>query len=361
MKIALIADSHFGARNDSQIFLNYFQKFYDEIFFPYLKDNGITTMVHFGDVVDRRKFINFVSLNEMKSMFFDRALKEEIDTHILIGNHDCYYKTTNVINSINELVGDYDNITIYSEPKEMIFQGPAGNDTHVLMIPWINPTNYAKTMRMVKKSKSPIVFGHLEIRGIEMYNGVINEVGVESKVFSDFEFVASGHFHHKSSLNNIHYLGNPYPMTWNDYNDPRGFHIFDTSDKSMEFVRNPYTIFNKLWYNDEDVKSVKELLNFDSDKFKDLYIKVIVTKKTNPYWFDLYLDKLYNSEIENIQIVDDHFNVDEENEDDITDELDDTITILTKYIDDMDLNINKKKLDNLMRSLYNEAINISDT
>ena len=37
MKIALLNDTHFGARNDSNIFDEYFYKFYDNIFFPYLK------------------------------------------------------------------------------------------------------------------------------------------------------------------------------------------------------------------------------------------------------------------------------------------------------------------------------------
>ena len=59
MKIALLNDTHFGARNDSPAFLDYFMRFYNEIFFPYLKDNNIKTLIHLGDVVDRRKFINF--------------------------------------------------------------------------------------------------------------------------------------------------------------------------------------------------------------------------------------------------------------------------------------------------------------
>ena len=58
MKIALITDTHFGARNDSLLFLDFFRKFYENIFFPTLKERGIKEIIHLGDVVDRRKFIN---------------------------------------------------------------------------------------------------------------------------------------------------------------------------------------------------------------------------------------------------------------------------------------------------------------
>ena len=54
MKIALITDTHWGARNDSVIFADYFSKFYDNVFFPYIDDHNIKTCIHLGDVVDRR-------------------------------------------------------------------------------------------------------------------------------------------------------------------------------------------------------------------------------------------------------------------------------------------------------------------
>ena len=46
MKIALLNDTHFGARNDSPAFLKYFMEFYDEQFFPYLEEHNIKTLIH---------------------------------------------------------------------------------------------------------------------------------------------------------------------------------------------------------------------------------------------------------------------------------------------------------------------------
>ena len=78
MKIALITDLHFGARNDNQGFANYFQRFYSQIFFPYLKEHNIDTVVDLGDTFDRRKFISFTSLKSAKEMFFEPLAENNI-------------------------------------------------------------------------------------------------------------------------------------------------------------------------------------------------------------------------------------------------------------------------------------------
>ena len=69
MKVAIIGDTHFGARNDSLIFQDYFAKFYSELFFPMIDKYKISHIIHVGDLVDRRKFVNFNILNRTKQDF----------------------------------------------------------------------------------------------------------------------------------------------------------------------------------------------------------------------------------------------------------------------------------------------------
>ena len=72
MKIALLNDTHFGCRNDSPAFIEYQNKFYNELFFPYLQQYNIKSLIHLGDVVDRRKFINHNTAHNFKKVFWNR-------------------------------------------------------------------------------------------------------------------------------------------------------------------------------------------------------------------------------------------------------------------------------------------------
>ena len=208
MKIALITDTHFGARNDNPAYANYFFKFYNNVFFPYLKEHNIKTCIHLGDIVDRRKFINFKTSHDFRHKFMRRLWEEKIDTHIIVGNHDTYYKNTNEVNAVDELLTTYDGINepfIYSDPKVVEIGG-----MRMLFLPWVNSSNEEKTRTMLEQESADIVLGHLEIKGFEMHNNMKSVTGLDKKLFRRFEKVLSGHFHKKSDDGQIYYLGCPY-------------------------------------------------------------------------------------------------------------------------------------------------------
>lgn len=352
MKIALITDTHFGARNDSTIFQEYFHRFYDNIFFPYLDAHNIKSCIHLGDVVDRRKYINFKTLNYLRNDVIGRLWEMGVDTHIIVGNHDTYYKNTNEVNSMVELFSTSDGMSepwIYEHPREMDFDG-----TKILMMPWINNGNYSECMEIIKKTDAQIMMGHLEISGFEMHHGLWCDSGMDAKLFNKFDMVFSGHFHHKSTNGNITYLGNPYEIYWGDYDDPRGFHVLDTETRELEYIQNPYKMFHKIYYNDTN-KSFEDYKNADYGDYTGTFVKVIVTEKNNPYWFDTMMDGLYKADVADISVVE-NIDVEFENDDDLVNEAEDTLTILSKYIDGLNIKNNKKELDNLLRTLYNEAL-----
>ena len=228
MKLVLLNDTHFGCRNDSPAFIEYQNKFYDEVFFPYIIENNITTLVHLGDVVDRRKFINHNTAHNFREKFWHRLADLKIDTHIIIGNHDTYYKNTNEVNAIENLnVGP--EVKIYTQPREVEFDG-----TKIQFLPWICDDNYDDSIHAIDHSNADICFGHLEIKGFEMHGGHVNQHGLESNQFRRFEKVLSGHFHKKSDNGHIHYLGTQYEITWSDHKCPKGFHVFDTNTRELE-------------------------------------------------------------------------------------------------------------------------------
>ena len=351
MKIALITDTHWGVRNDSTHFLDYFQNYYENEFFPKLEKEGITTIIHLGDIVDRRKYINYVTLRRMKDVFIDECEKRGIDLHVIVGNHDVPFKDTNEYNSMNELF-DNTSVNYYSKPKTVSFDGH-----DILLMPWINNQNYDHAIETMDKTTAQVMFGHLEIAGCLMNVGMPNPHGMKVSDFDKFDLVCSGHFHHKSTTKNVEYLGCPYELTWADFNDAKGFHIYNTETRDLEFIRNPNSMFKKVFYSDDN-KTVDEVLDFGFDGYKGVYVKVIKQTVDNPYWFDLFMDKLYKADPIHIQIVEDHLNLDLEDDEDIVNEAKDIMTIMSKYIDSYPETVPKVKLDQLMKELYNEAIHM---
>ena len=347
MKIAIVTDTHFGARNDNQNFNEYFYKFYENIFFPTLKQRGITTCVHMGDVVDRRKFISYRIANDFRKRFIAKFQQDAIDLHIIIGNHDTYYKNTNDVNSMEELVGQ-DRFKIYTNPEVVEFDG-----VPIQFIPWINSGNYDESIAALSRSPAQIAMGHLEIDGFEMHKGGHRHEGsYNAEMFRRFDIVMSGHFHHKSDDGHVYYLGTPYELYWNDWQDPKGFHIFDTETRELERIVNPYTLFEKIYYDDTSI----DYSEHDFDKYKEKYVKLIVVNKKDLYVFDQFVDKLLKADAHEVKIIEDFSDLDAENvSDDIVENTEDTMTLLSKYIDELDVDLEKDRLKNKMRELYTEA------
>ena len=348
MKVAIITDIHFGARNDSITFLNFYQKFYDNIFFPTLDDHKIDTVLILGDTFDRRKYVNFYALQRAKEMFFDKLSERNIKVYMLAGNHDCFYKNTNDVNSPDLLLREYSNINVIDHPDTIIV-----DTTPICMMPWICPDNYVNSIDHMKTTKAEICMGHFEISGFAMYRGMESHDGLGKELFEKFDMVFSGHYHHRSDDGHIYYLGNPYELTWQDYNDSRGFHLFDVSTRELEFIGNPYTMFSRIEYDDKE----REPIDIDSLDLKDKFVKLIVVNKTDYYKFDIFTQKLYNKGCHEIKIVEDMSEFEEgEIGEDIN--LEDTLSVLSHYIDSVETDLDKDSVKTFMKTLYTEAVNV---
>jgi len=279
MKLCILGDTHFGMRGDSLEFHNYYRKFYENIFFPYLKENNITFIFQLGDLFDRRKFINFNSLYLCRKYFFDKCKEEGITLHTLLGNHDVSYKNTLEVNSSTLLLNDYDNVTVWDKVATLPFDG-----IPIDIVPWICDDNEKEVLNFIENSKSQICFGHFEIDGFEMDRGNIAHGGIDRKLFSRYDLVLTGHL-----------------------------------------------------------------------------VKVVVLNKQNPFLFDYVIDNLYKSGISDIGIVEDFSDTNSIEDQDIVDQAEDTMTILSKYIDGLELNVESNKLKSIMKEVYIEALNTETT
>lgn len=371
-KYALVTDSHAGARGDSLVFNEFFFKFWEGTFFPYLEKHGIKNVIHLGDLVDRRKFINFAVSDSWHKRFFKVFEDKGISLKVIIGNHDTYYKNTNDVNCMNQIFWGYKNVEVFSEATD-VFLSEENPERPYAFIPWINSGNFHKTMDYIKGTGATTAFGHLEISGFEMDAGNVCDAGFNRKIFDDFKTVFTGHFHHKSTDGHIYYLGNTYQITWADFGEKRGFHVYDTESDILDFVPNPNVMFHKLVYDDSDPEDMRNQLASNGalqvlhDNIKGTYVKVVIVNKNDPHLYDMYMDTIQRMEPFEITTAED-FTVPIEDGEELDDlEGTDTVSVLNKYIDSLEANsalpqsITGTRTKNVLRELYVEAVNLENT
>lgn len=352
MKIAILADTHWGARGDSPVFHEYFSRFFREIFFPYIDDHGIKTVIHLGDLVDRRKFLTYTTANVMRREYIEPSSVRKLETHVIVGNHDCAHKNNNEVNALREVIMGRNGFTIYSNPATIILD-PHWSKTEQLkafMLPWISPENKEKSAEQLIGTTATICFAHLELAGFEMARGQMMEHGMDSKPFSKFKAVYTGHYHHKSSKGNIHYLGAPYEMTWADCDDPKGFHVLDTDTGEIEFVLNPITLFKKIHITANS--EPQELL---ATKGKITKLIVHDLGKAGRKVFEQALAEVEAGAID-LQVIDEHLEVDTTAAHNIEiADAEDTMQIVKDFVMASDIDADKDALVGLLKQLYVEA------
>lgn len=342
MKVAIITDQHFGARKNSKLFHDYFLKFYNDVFFPTLEKEGITTVIDMGDTFDSRKGIDFSALSWAKNNYYDRLQNMGIQVHTIVGNHTAYYKNTNEVNAVDLLLREYDNVTVYSDPTEVKL-----DKLKILFVPWINQENEANTLKLIEKTKSEVVMGHLELHGFRVNKQVVMDHGLDSALFDRFKLVFSGHYHTRSDNGKVFYLGNPYEMFWNDVNDKRGFHIFDTDTLEKISIDNPYRLFYNVYYEDTNYQT------FDTREYENKIVRIIVRKKTDTKKFEKFVDKLYACGVSELKIVE-NFTIQESDEFEAF-ESEDTLSILNRYIEEAEISLDKSVINRMIQEIYQEA------
>lgn len=350
MKVALLTDTHGGVRNDAPAFLDMTKRFMDDVFLPTIRERGVRQVIHLGDILDRRKYVNINTANRVRNEVVVPIIGAVERFDLILGNHDVYHRNTNGISGPIELWNGMcdDHFRIHRDPGD----GFLLDGTAALFLPWINPSNHSESMDVIRKSRAQLCFGHLELKGFEMYRGQVMEEGMDPFIFHKFDMTLSGHYHHKSSRNGIHFLGAHGEFTWSDYDDERGFHVFDTLTRELEFIPNPYRMFEKVWYDQTDQFSQIML-----PEVTGRHVKLIVKNKDDQDAFEEFISVLESRNPLSVQVVDDHLNAGRLLDDmDEVDESEDTLTIIRKAL--CSAEFDASRIDVLVTALYNEALSV---
>lgn len=350
MKVALLNDVHFGCRNNSDVFhKEHVFKFFENVFFKYLKKhNDIKNVFILGDFVDNRKTINIQTMRWINDCFFEPCQRLNLKLHALVGNHDCYYREENHVNVYREL---------WEDKFETIVDNSAVSWNNIDVIPWINTNNLFAIADFIEKSKNKYAFGHFNISGAVMFKNVISSSGLPLSVFSKYRKVLSGHFHEKSTIGNVEYLGNQYDTNWAEYcpdGKYKGFHVFDTEIGELEFIKNPDKCHVRIIYDDID-----QTPNPDDYDVKSRIVKVIIKNKKSPGYFQRFIEKLEKQNYISLMTTDDFIaSFDRSSEMDIQNlDIKNEEELIIDYInnDIVSNSIDKQKLLEKTMELYKKA------
>jgi DNA repair exonuclease SbcCD nuclease subunit len=339
-KVALLGDCHNGAGKSSTILQEHFAKFYD-FFFDYLEKNNIKKIVQTGDFFDQRRDIHFTTIQKTNEYFFTPLKKLNIDLYIISGNHDCTFKNHNRINSVDLLCRDKATV-VDLFPQTIVI-----DNTSIDLFPWINPENLVESIEFAKNSVSQYAVGHFEFANFPMYPGTLAEHGMDHKLFSNYDQVFSGHYHCISERDNCLYVGTPYELTWGDWSDPKGFWILDTEDGSKEYVRSPYTLFEKIFY--------VEGMEYDFAQVTDKYVKIIVVDKVDQKKFDKFVNSVNGAKPHDMKIIDHSIAEAVSIALGSSDVLVTTQSMIESVIDVMDTSLDRDKLKTHILTMYAEA------
>ena len=343
MKIGILTDSHYGFKKGNKVFHEYFEKFYKKVFFPTLKKYNIDTIIHMGDMFDNRKATDYWSIDWTRRVILEPL--KEYDVHVVLGNHDIFYKNTTKLNSPMLLLNDYKNIKVYEKPTTISVGGK-----EMLLIPWITPEGEQETLQAIQSTSARVCAGHLELSGFYVNKTTFQQNGRDKNIFNKFDRVFSGHYHTRNNDGKIFYLGNPYQLYWTDYNDKRGFTIFDTDTYELTTIDNPYEMFKICTYDEDNLEE-------DLISYQGCIVKLIIKNKTDQKKYEKFLDKLIKMQPYELKIIE-HIKLNDDFNDEEIIQNEDTLTLLKKYVDESEIKLNKNRIKNLIQSIYQESFQL---
>lgn len=352
MKCAIITDIHFSVRNASRFYLDHYEKFFTNVFFPAIDERGVDAVWILGDTFDNRTNLNIVALERSRRMFFEPLAERNIPTYMIYGNHDVYFRSTNEFNSIDFLAKMYPNIHVIRTHETIDFDGLPVN-----FLSWVNNANLEESLEFIATAPPTVLCGHFEIKSFEMIKGHVCEHGFDKKIFERYDQVYSGHFHTVSTDGRIFYISNPFQTNWSDYNLDKGFRIFDTATRDLDFIANPYEVYAKVVYDDET-----NVVDFDYEGYAQKIVRVYVQSfgNLNQNKFSLFMEKL-NAVVHSADVIeiDDTEIVNENGEIEYVD----NYQLIDIYIDDViqNPNIDKSTLKTMFHEMYNEALMLVET
>jgi hypothetical protein len=346
MNLAIIGDIHLGFRNNHQEYLRFQSDWFKN---ELMSLDGIQHYFFLGDIFDSRTSLSPLIINTARELFGQLSKKSpDISIHIILGNHDLFYRNHKNVHSLGILEDLGDNIKVYDKASEITI-----DDKKILLLPWITKDDKDDVHVMLAKNKYNICMGHLEINGFEKSRGCIEHEGMSNSIFANCEHVFSGHFHLRKPIGNINYVGTPYELDWGDYNNIKGIEVLDLATMETTFVPSKNTPKHiKISTKDVSLKDINKKMIYDN------FIRLTFKEKTSEVDQIKYIEKInalnpifFTFDNEDTISFDDNGTV-------INTSIKDTFEFFNEYLNVIELpdNIEKDKLIETIKELHKKCV-----
>jgi len=348
MTIALVTDTHMGARNNCTVFNEHFLKFFNEVFFPTLEKHNITTVIHLGDLGEYKRTINTLILDSWNKEVFKPLEKYQV--WMLIGNHDLFYKHKNTISlqTSLELAERFGFNVVTERPLKL----PMGSKV-LDLVPWVSSGNYQEVEEFISNSTADYLLCHMEFAGAPLLPGILcSESQIDPTLTSRYRKILSGHFHLRSTHGNVTYIGNPYEITWADVNQLKGFTLFDPETGQLDYINNPHTLFFKASINTES-----DLANFDISQCTKKHVKLFISSYIKTKDVENLVSRIDKEGVLSLVIQDTKVELD--SVDQLQSEFPDTLHYIKNFVhklyDHQNIQLNKDRLIGKLEHIYSLA------
>lgn len=257
---------------------------------------------------------------------------------MIVGNHDLSASTN--YKNVHKLIPFkyFDNVIVYDNPFEI------GN---LIFMPYCTSDEYATCfLENIKDKQNKVVFSHLELKGINLGNGIETTHGVPLDLLTQFKMTIQGHYHGSSNYGkNIQVIGSTQRLSFKDPGKSRN-NIIIYDDETNKIERRSFSCPDWLTFNDDNID---QILTTDLNN----YVKVEVTSDvliTPEIEQRLNLFKGKDIHIDLTRLSFDKHSTADVNQDNAEDE----VSIIKQFIDKTD-NTEQEKED-----LLNEGIRLLD-
>jgi DNA repair exonuclease SbcCD nuclease subunit len=346
-KIFLLSDLHFGVRANSLEWLTNQLIFFENFYFPFLKEKAEKGDVFFmlGDWFDNRQLLDINVMNKAIDIIY--KISQIMPVYLMTGNHDIYKKNETDVNSLIAF-RFIPNVFVIEEPT-IITNGKS----NILVLPWIGDKEEEEAYAKANSKKAEFIFAHTDMAGFKYDNGRSIVKGVNLHDIKGYKKIFSGHIHKRQQIDHTFYIGSPYHTKRGDIGNQKGVYIFEPNKNKLEFTENNLSsVFQRIKLED----LMEWTLDYTYKVLENNYTDIIVPDKYI-HLFNLtkFIELLKDCTYKKIETVgekvrtDDDFNGIVDGQD-----IKDILTLLEMSIDELGLSMEILVKLKMLNKLYYE-------